>query len=253
MTRPGIWRDDHPRASHVHPPAEAQVVLEEGDPLVEAPDLGEHVAAYQRAAARNGEDVAHAVVLFLVELVTLDEWNAVAGLVDALTELQDPARPVPPHQLRADDSRVGAVRLLDQHSDRVGVERHVVVAEEVERGTLDDVENLVGGRTEARVRLDAANECRRSHRRHPILDRNRRPRVENEHGEVRVVLLADGLEALLEPRSGGVRDDHRDHCGGCGGCGSGDGGCHTRRGRAWGGAFHDRSRLAGAPSRSPAL
>ncbi len=163
----------------MHPPAEAQIVLEQVDPLVEPPDLREHVAADQRASARNGEDITHVVVLFLIELVTLDERDAVPRLVDAFTELEDAARPVPPHQLRSDDAGVGPVGLLDQHADRVRVERHVIVAEEVERGAVDDVEDLVGGRTEAGVGLDAANERRRSHRRDPILDGSHRSRVDN--------------------------------------------------------------------------
>ncbi len=172
MPRTCIRRDHDPCAGEVHTPAEAQVVLQQADPLVEATDLGEQVASDQCASARDSEDVAYRVVLFLVELIALDERDAVAALVDALAELQDVAGPVPSHQLRSDHRCVGPVGLLDQNPHGGRVEPHVVVAEEVERGALYDVENLVGGGAEARVRLDAANECRRGDRGDPVLDGN---------------------------------------------------------------------------------
>ena len=158
MARGGLRGDDHPGTGDVRSPAEAHVVEEVADPLVEAADGDEQVGPHQRARTGDGEDVAHGVVLRLVELAALHERHAVAGVVHALADLEQAARVVPVDELGPDHGGVGPVGLLDEEAHGVGGEGDVVVAEEVEGGALHDLEHLVGGGAEPGVLVEAPDE-----------------------------------------------------------------------------------------------
>ena len=115
----GVGGDDHAGAGDVGPPAEAEVLEEVVDALVEAADLGEQVGPHERAGAGDGEHVADGVVLLLVELAALDEGHGVAGVVDALAHLEEPAGGRPSAtSFGPDDAGVGAVGLLDEECGR---------------------------------------------------------------------------------------------------------------------------------------
>ena len=52
VPHPRVGGHDHPGAGHLRPPAQAHVVEEVADALVEAADLGEQVGAHERARRR---------------------------------------------------------------------------------------------------------------------------------------------------------------------------------------------------------
>ena len=226
----GVRGHDHAGAGDVGPPAEAEVVEEVVDPLVEPADLGEQVRPHEGAGAGDGEHVAHGVVLLLVELAGLDQRHGVPRAVDALAHLEELPGVVPAHELGPDDGGVGAVRLLDEGADHVAVRGDVVVAEQEEGGPVDDVEDLVGGRSVARVPLDPAHEGPRGGPPHPGLHLVAGAGIDHEDRQVRVVLASQGGDRLLEPGSRIVRDDHghdgRGHRGVGGLVWSGGGGHH---------------------------
>ena len=53
VPHPRVGRHDHPGAGHLRPPAQAHVVEEVADALVEAADLGEQVGPHERARRRE--------------------------------------------------------------------------------------------------------------------------------------------------------------------------------------------------------
>ena len=69
---PGVGHDQHPGAGQVGPPAQVEVVAVEVDVRREAAERAEQVDADQQARRRDAEDVAHGVVLLLVQLAGLD-------------------------------------------------------------------------------------------------------------------------------------------------------------------------------------
>ena len=76
VPHPRVGRDHHARAGDAGPPAEVEV-LGAGEGLrVEAAELGEEVGPHEHHGARDEEDVAHRVVLLLVELAGLDARSA---------------------------------------------------------------------------------------------------------------------------------------------------------------------------------
>jgi hypothetical protein len=202
---------DHPGPGHVRPPAEAQVVEQVVDALVVATDLGEEVGPHEHERARHHEHVTDGVVLLLVELAPLHQRHGVAGVVDALADLEQARGVVPAHELGPDDRRVGAVRLLHQHPHGVRGRVHVVVAHEEEGGTVDDVEDVVGGRPVAGVVLQPPHEGAGGALGHPPLDLGLAGGVDDQDRQVRVVLLGQGRHRLLEPRPRVARHDHRHH------------------------------------------
>ena len=83
---------------------------------VEAAELVEQVGAHEHRRVRHEEHVAHAVVLFLVDLVGLDPRERHAVVVDRHADLEQDVGVVVVDELRADDRRVRPVRLLDHHA-----------------------------------------------------------------------------------------------------------------------------------------
>jgi hypothetical protein len=150
VTDAGRGGDHHPGAGHLSSPAQVDVgpVVRHGS--VEAAQLGEEVGPHQHAGGGDGEDVAHRVVLLLVELAAVDQRRGGAGLVNRQAHAEQAVGPVPVDQLGGHDARVGAQRLLHHEAQGVGLGGHVVVAEHQEGGALDGVEDVVGGGSEAR-------------------------------------------------------------------------------------------------------
>ena len=132
--------DEHPRADETSAPAQVDVVGAGRGLDVEAAELVEEVVAHEHRGVRDEEDVADAVVLLLVDLVRLDPGERHGVMVDRHADLDEHLGVVVVDELRPDDRRVRAVRLLDHHAHRVGIERDVVVAEEQEGRALDDVD-----------------------------------------------------------------------------------------------------------------
>ena len=137
---------------------------------VEPLELCEEVGPHQNAAARSHEDVAHGVVLAVVDLALEDAVHDGARLVAAHPDVQEDTGVVPVDELRGHHAGVGAERLLDQLVDRIGEQRHVVVAEQEEGRTLHHPEGLVGGRGVAGPPRQVPHEGVGEDPRHPFVD-----------------------------------------------------------------------------------
>ena len=146
MAHPGVGGDDHPRPRHLRAPREVEILPHGHDPRVEALELAPQVGPDQGAAPGSHEDVAHGVVLPVVDLALEDAVDDGPGLVTAHPDVQEDPRVVPVDELGRDDPGVGAERLLDQAVDAVGVQGDVVVEEQEERRALHHAQGLVGGR-----------------------------------------------------------------------------------------------------------
>ncbi len=216
VTDPGRRDDDDAGAAEVGPPAQVDVVAVEGDGAVEPAEGAEQVGPHQEARRRQHEHVADGVVLLLVVLPRLGDRVDLAEAVEAEADVLEDARIVPRHELGADETGVGAVQLLDQEPDGVGLEGDVVVADAEEAVVaLDEAEHLVGGDAEPGVGAQRAHEGVRQAR------RDQRGEVgaigvdgvageQEERVEVRVVLVDERFERLLEPGTGTVDDDDGD-------------------------------------------
>ena len=102
-----VARRHHAMAGGVHPPAEVEVVAEDAVLDVEAAEPVPHVAADQHPGAADGEHVADAVVLALVELAAVQAGLAAPGGVDGEAELAQDAPVVPVADLGAQHRDAG--------------------------------------------------------------------------------------------------------------------------------------------------
>ncbi len=160
---------------------------------------------------RHVEDVTDAVVLFLVDLVGLQARERHAVVIDRHPDFEENVRIVMIDDFGADNAGIRPVGLFDHQPGRIGVEHDVVVAEQQEHRALDRGQRLVG-RGGERAGLRAAADERAGQRPGDPVGRIRdRSVVEHQHRQRRIVLGSEGREALLEPRSGVVRDHDRDH------------------------------------------
>ena len=145
VAHPRLGRHDHARARHLAAPREVEVLPHRDDPAVEALQLGEEVGADQDAPARRHEDVAHRVVLPVVDLALDDAVDHGTRLVAAHPDVEQDCGIVPVHELGGHHAGIGAEGLLHELVDGVGVEGDVVVAEQEEGGPFHHAEHLVGG------------------------------------------------------------------------------------------------------------
>ncbi len=179
-------------------------------------------------------------MLALVVLALLHVGGGMADAVDGHPDGLELAGVVPVGHLRADQTGVGTPGLLDEGGDRARAQGHVVVAEEQVAGPLHGLQHLVGRGAEAGVDVDPAHEPARAGGGHPLGRVLAAAGVDDQDGEVRVVLGREGAQALLEPRTGFVGHHDRDD--------GGRGRTGGRRRGVGGGFVHDPRRLA---ARSP--
>ena len=205
----GVRAQVHGRARDVRPPAEVDVLAEVRDALGEPADRGEQVGAHEHAGPGHCEDLSGGVVLGLVELAGLRQRRAEAVDVDRVADRPEPLRVVPVDDLRADDAAGRPEGLGDERGDRVGLERHVVVHQQVERRPLDRGEHLVRGRREPLVGVEPLHEGRREHIRDAFGGVGPSAVVDDEDREVLVVLIGQGLERAFEPVARVLGDEHR--------------------------------------------
>ncbi len=160
---------------------------------------------------RHVEDVAHPVVLFLIDLVGLEPGEGDAVVVDRHPHLDEDVGVVVVDDLRPDDAGVRAVRLLDHEPGRVGIEDDVVVAEQQEDRAFDRRQRVVGRGREPAFGRAPAHERPRQGPADPVGRVLGGPVVEHEDGQGGVVLGPEGGQALLEPGAGLAGDHDRDH------------------------------------------
>ncbi len=114
-------RDDHDAvAGESRADAEVERVVDDGQRVVEPAELVPEAVPHEHAARGDAEDVAHVVVLRLVEL-DVDDGHGRAERRERRPELVDVAGVVPLHELRASDR--DARRRLDggeQALERIG-------------------------------------------------------------------------------------------------------------------------------------
>jgi hypothetical protein len=207
----GVGRDEHTCAREACPPAQIEIVGPGIGRDVEAVQFAEEVGPHEHRRVRHEEDVSDRVVLFLVDLVRFDRTERHAVVVDRHPDFEQDVGVVVVDELRADDAGVGAVGLLDHHSQRVGRERDVVVAEQQEGGALDGLERVVGGGRETLVGVEAPD----VRMRHDGGDPRRRVLggriVQYEDRQGGVILRGEGSDRFLEPGTCVVGDDDRHH------------------------------------------
>ncbi len=215
VANPGGGHRHHPGPGDPRPPRQVEILAELIDGGVEAPQGPEQIGTHQRGPARGDEDLAHAVVLLLVELARLDQILDHTHLVSRGAHREQPVRLVPLDVLRGDDPGVGTEGLLHQAPDGIRRQHHVVVTEEQMGCPVHVPEHLVGRPAEADPTSETHHVGAREHGRHPGRRdppgwprRSRAPTDWGSPGRARE------RQPLLQPGAGIAGDDDRHHRGG---------------------------------------
>ncbi len=212
MAHPGVRSDHDTRARHLAAPREVEVFTHGDDPAVEALELREEIGPHQNAAAGGHEDVAHGVVLPVVELALSNAIHHGARLVATHPDVEEDAGVVPVDELRGHHPGVGAERLLDQLVHHIGVQRDVVVEEQEEGRSLHHAQGLVGGGGVPGSPRQPAHEGIGEHAGHPPHDLGIvLPGRQDEDRELLVILGRQRGKCLVEPGPGVRRDHDGDH------------------------------------------
>ena len=206
-----VGRHQHPGPGELGPPAQVHVLAPEGDGLVETAQGLEQVPADQHAGRGDGEDVAHRVVLLLVELARNDDPGRDPEPVHRVADVLEHFGAVPVHQLGADHAGVASQRLGHHHADRVGGQRHVVVAHHQEGGAGLKAQGGVGrGRKPTGARAGFDHRGGGQDRVHRAVQTHAGG-VDDGDAQARVVLAGQRFESLGEPRARGVGHHHGQH------------------------------------------
>ena len=213
VAHPGVGGDDHPRPRHLRAPREVEILPHGEDPRVEALELAPQVGPDQGAAPGRHEDVAHRVVLPVVDLPLEDAVDDGPCLVTAHPDVQEDPRIVPVDELGRDDPGVGAERLLDQAVDAVRVQGDVVVEEKEERRAFHHVQGFVRRLGVSRPTRQVPDERVGQGPSDPLRDgRLVLAERQDQDGQLRIVLCGQRRHRLVEPGAGVGRHDDRDHC-----------------------------------------
>ena len=207
-------------------PTQVEILTVELDRLLESTHLSEEVRPNEQAGTGQHENVAHRIVLLLVDLVFLDRTVELSEAIRVESDHLQPTNVIPLHDLRADQARVRAVQLFDHQAHGVGIESHIVVQEQKEAAVaLNQSGHRIGHRGETGVRADVAHMGRHRagldqavHQGHVL---GRRAGHQNQGLQVRVILGLQGVQALPEGLGGRMDDESRHHAGS--GRGGGDG------------------------------
>jgi hypothetical protein len=210
MANPRARGDDDTRPSDLRAPREVEVLAEQRHRFVEAAEGLEQVGAHELASAWRGEHVPDPLVLFLIELAP-PVGGGDARLVRGHPYRKQADGVVPDDELRRDDARVRAVRLLDQEPDRVRLGSGIVVEEDVMRRTLDHAQDVVGGRGKPPIGVQPAHVRRREDGGNPAGRVLGARRVDDQDREVGVVGVPHRSKGFLQPRPGIVGNNDDDH------------------------------------------
>ncbi len=209
MSNPGIGSNEHACACEPSTPAEIEVLRAGKRGGIESIELGEEIRPHEQRGARHVEDVAHGVVLLLVELPGFDAGVGTAEPVDGPADLEEDLGVVGVDELRADDAGVGAVRLFQHDADRTRVENDVIVTKEEKGGTLDRRQRLICRAREADALGQALHVRAGQHvgdaRRRVVVGRH----VDDEDREIRIVLGSQRPQRVVEPGLRIARHDNR--------------------------------------------
>ncbi len=210
MADPSVRGDDDPGPGHLGPPTQVEVLAHGHDGRVETSELLEQVGPDQGRPSRGDEHVANRIVLAVVDLVGLHPLHHGSTLVRGHPDMEQPFGIVPADHLGRDDPGIGPERLLHHQVDGVGKQRHVVVAQEEVVGAVHHGPDLVDGGAESPVVLEVSDVGGREDGGNTGSEVLLTPRVQDQHGELRIVLCGDRGERLLEPRTRIVGDDDSD-------------------------------------------
>ena len=206
-----LGRHDDASTGDVRPPAQVEILAVERDLGIETAEGLEQISTHERRRALHEEHIADGVELLLVEIASFDVGGGLPVAVGADTHGEQPPMVAPLDDLRADDPGVGAEGFLDEETHGIGFETHVVVADQMERRTLDRDQRLVRSGGETRVGVESAQMRVGQHPHHPLADLGTigAGGIDEKRGELRIILRGDTRERLLEPPAGIV--DHHDH------------------------------------------
>ena len=213
VTHPSRWSHQNPSPGQMGAPAKVGVFTLEGHGLVEPAQRPQQIGPDKETGAGDEEHVTYAVVLFLVELAPFAQREGGTETIGAHAHVQQRFWLVPAHQLGADHARVGSVGLLHQEPHGVGSQGDVVVADQEERRPLDHGEGDVYRRPRSTVGLEPTDVGTRGDFSNSVGGVVVTFRVDDEDGEVGILLVDQGSQRFLEPRAGVMGDDHGDHGG----------------------------------------
>ena len=211
---PRVGRDQDSSPREPGPPTQVELRRARVTCFVEATEFGEKIGPHEHAGVAHEKDIAHTVVLLLVELVALDIRVRNREAVDGPADLAQNLRADHVNNLGTDDGSVRPIRLFHQHAQRVGFAHHIVVAKQQERRPGNRFDRLIGSSGPAADR-HRAHKRRRHDRGHP------RAHIviglgNDQHREVGIVHVPEPGETRLEVRCRAPGDDHghdrRDRC-----------------------------------------
>ena len=171
MTHPCSRSHYDAGATVVQTPTQFGVLAVEVDRRIEPPERSEEIGAHQEVRRREGEDVADAVVLFLVDLTGFDHRIDLTESIHAEPHRLQDTGLVPVDELGSDGTSVRSVELFDEQTECIGFGGDVVVTDQEHPVVaLDQVQHFVRRRSEADVVVEGTHERRRQYLLDPCAD-----------------------------------------------------------------------------------
>ena len=213
VTNPRRGGHEHPGTTQRRTPAELPILPVQRHRRIETTEAPEQIGAHQHECARDDIDLALIVVLLLIDLTGFDHRHQIAIAIHQGSEIEQSTRIIPGHEFGAHHTGIGAVQLGNHGAHRIAFGCHIVVTDQKEAVlTLDEIEDLIGRRTETRHRISATHERIGEMSSDRGLDRIGLGGLGEQHhpAQIRIILRGEALQGGVEPVAGAVRDEHTD-------------------------------------------
>jgi len=206
-----LWSNYDSGAGQLRPPAQVEILAWPARTPVEAAQRPPKVRAHENRTAWRYEHLPRRIVLTLVQLARFDERVDDTQPVCTQADRCQPVRGVPHDELRAGQACIASVSLLQEEPDGVGLEHHVVVADQDVSDLLDHFEPFVDRVGKSGPLWHPGKVRLRGYRCDPVRDRVVSTDVDHEHRQVCIVLRRERNQCLVQPRRGTAGHDHRNH------------------------------------------
>ena len=144
MSDDGRRCNDDSGTGDLSSPAQVHVFTDQGDGVGESSERFKEVRPDQRRASGSNKDVTLGVVLTRINFPFFNTFDHRSKAVQHLTNVNEIRFILVADELGTNNPRIGAIGRLDHHGDRVGAQTDVVMTEEIERGSLNRADHLVG-------------------------------------------------------------------------------------------------------------
>jgi hypothetical protein len=201
MSNSRCWSHDHTGSGHMSSPAEFEIFAVKRNRCVVTTESFEKIGTNQCDCTGDKENIADGVVLLLIKIATFDVGRGMTEPVGTHSDGKQTTSIVPLDEFWSDNSGIGSECLFDQEAHGIRLKANVVVAEQIERRSLNSNKRFVRRYRIAGIFRKSTKVGVGKNGTDPISKANviGAPGVNHENRKSRIILSPEAGQGLFEP------------------------------------------------------